>query len=125
MYRVATDQELGRLSGDECTKGVLIEAGKVSIQGLDEAVYYLGEQSAPAGYNKLSGRVAVTIGKQSNKAILNEDSTGYVSGGVQVINKSGTELPTTGGMGTRLFYIIGGLMLALSAVLFVKKRYMN
>lgn len=125
VYRVATDQELGLLSGDERTKGVLIEAGKVSIQGLDEAVYYLGEQSAPAGYNKLSGRVAVTIGKQSNKAVLNGDRTAYISGGVQVINKSGTELPTTGGMGTRLFYIIGGLMLALSAVLFVKKRYMN
>lgn len=47
----------------------------------------------------------------------------YVSGGVQVVNKSGSILPGTGGMGTTLFYVIGGIMvLAAVVLLFAKKR---
>jgi LPXTG-motif cell wall-anchored protein len=66
-----------------------------------------------------------------NPAVEGEDGAAatpatYVSGGVRVINLTGFELPSTGGMGTTLFYTIGGLMMAGAAVLLItKKRLAN
>ena len=46
-------------------------------------------------------------------------------GGVQVENESGTVLPSTGGMGTTLFYVVGGLLMAAAAVLLIAKKRMG
>ena len=44
---------------------------------------------------------------------------------VKVLNSAGTQLPSTGGIGTTLFYVIGGVLMAVAAVLLVTKKRMN
>lgn len=114
VYRVATAEETG----------VAIEAGKVTIQGLGNGTYYLEETAAPAGYNMLTAREDVTINNANNKATMNEDGTTYVEGGVQVINQSGALLPSTGGVGTTMFYVLGSVMMIGAAILLVTKKKM-
>lgn len=113
VYRVAKEDE----------QGVEIEAGYVTIKGLDgSTTYYLEETQAPSGYNMIPGRVEVTIAQENNHATVETDK--YVSGGVEVVNKAGSLLPSTGGIGTTIFYIVGGLMMAAALILLVTKRRM-
>lgn len=113
VYRVAKEGE----------QGVEIEAGHVTIKGLDgSTTYYLEETQAPSGYNMISGRVEVTIAQENNNATVETDK--YVSGGIEVVNKAGSLLPSTGGIGTTIFYIVGGLMMAAALILLVTKRRM-
>lgn len=44
---------------------------------------------------------------------------------VKVLNQSGTELPSTGGMGTTIFYVLGGVLVLVAVVLLVTKKRMN
>lgn len=118
-------------NGDVMTKSDVIEAGKVTIKGLDGAnTYYLQEDVAPAGYNKLTSRQAVSFtadsqGKYSdNKATTGSDGK-YANGGVQVVNEAGAQLPSTGGMGTVMFYVLGGVLVVAAGVLLVTKRRMK
>lgn len=120
-YRVATAEE----SAAEDFKSATIETlrGKATIDGLGNGTYYLQETKAPEGYNKLDKMVEVTIENADNSATVTEDA--YVSGGVQVINETGSELPSTGGMGTTVIYIVGGVLVAGAAVLLVTRRRMH
>ena len=116
-YRVATASETG----------VIIVAGNVTINGLDSGTYYLEETKAPAGFNKLDDLVEVVIDGENLDATVTLDNTTnvetYVEGGVQVINNSGAELPSTGGMGTTIFYLVGAILVAGAAIiLFSRKR---
>lgn len=102
-------------------KGDIIEAGHVTIVGLDNGTYYLDEIKAPDGYNKLTSRVEIIINNANNNATLVGDI--YQNGGVQVINNTGAELPSTGGIGTTLFITIGSiLVLAMGTILVTKLR---
>ena len=113
VYRVAVEDETG----------VAIEAGYVTIKGLDTDTYYLEEIEAPAGYNKLTARKEVTINAANNDATVNDVT--YVSGGVQVINKTGSLLPETGGIGTTIFYIVGLVLMLGAAILLITKKRMT
>ena len=115
-YRVAKPGETGTV-GTIVTLGT----GKINIKGLDKKTYYLEETKAPGGYNKLKQRVQVDLTNGSLKA--NADNT--FNNGVQVENKSGTTLPSTGGMGTTLFYVVGGLLMVCAVVLLVTKKRME
>ena len=122
IYRVATDAEA---SADEFTSAV-IEAknGKATVKGLDaNTTYWLEEIAAPAGYNKLPGRVEVKIENSNLTTTMTGDTWADGNGGVQITNNTGAELPSTGGMGTTIFYIIGSvLVLAAIVLLIVRKR---
>ena len=121
-YRVADADEVAVAGFTSAT----IEAGKVRISGLGNGTYYLQETKAPDGYNKLAGRKDVTITDANNYATMDtSDDTLYVSGGVQVINLSGTELPSTGGIGTTIFYVAGSLLAVGAIILLVTKKRMN
>lgn len=103
-YRVAVTGETG----------VLIKAGKATINGLDKGNYQLEEITAPTGYNKLTSKVNFTItGKDAN--------TTYARGSVDVINYTGSELPETGGFGTTLFVTFGSLLVIGFGLLLVTK----
>ncbi|MCQ2514638.1 MAG: SpaH/EbpB family LPXTG-anchored major pilin [Ruminococcus sp.] len=98
-----------------------IEAGNVTVIGLKgDTVYYLQETKQPDGYSLLKNRVSVPIINENLTATVTEGT--WVSGGIQVINKSGSLLPETGGIGTAIFYTCGGLLVLLAAVLFITKR---
>lgn len=56
-------------------------------------------------------------------AIVTGDT--YTKDGVQVINNAGATLPSTGGMGTTLFYVIGGGLMVAAVVLLVTKKRME
>lgn len=49
------------------------------------------------------------------------NGTQYTSGGIHVINKAGTTLPSTGGIGTTIFYLIGGGLMVAAAVLLMRR----
>lgn len=111
----------------------VMTAGDITINGLDDAtVYYLYETKAPAGYNRLTAAVRFEITATysdagdnctSVTATVNNDVQSSVS--VSVRNNKGSTLPSTGGIGTTLFYVIGGVLMAVAAVLLVTKKRMN
>lgn len=122
VYRVATKQE----SSKEGFTSAVIKTtnGCATVTGLDaNTTYWLEETKAPAGYNKLDGRVEVEIKDDNLTTSLDGDTWVEGNGGVQITNKTGSKLPSTGGMGTTLFYIGGGVLVVLAvALLVVKKR---
>lgn len=111
----------------------VMTAGDITINGLDDAtVYYLYETKAPAGYNRLTAAVRFEITATYNDAgdnctnvtaTVNNDVQPSV--GVDVRNNKGSTLPSTGGIGTTIFYVIGGGLMAVAAVLLVTKKRMN
>ena len=98
------------------------ENGKIEIDGLDADTYYLRETQAPAGYNKLADDQAVTITGATKGE--NEKLT-YTTVVAKINNQSGAELPSTGGIGTTIFYVLGGVLVVGAAVLLVTKKRME
>lgn len=120
-YRVATDDE----EEAEGFKSAVIVAknGQATVKGLDaDTTYYLEETKAPDGYNKLAERVEVAIENTNLSTSLEGDVWTDDDGGVQITNISGALLPSTGGMGTTLFYVGGGILMAGAAVLLVIRK---
>ena len=123
------------------------ENGLFNIAGLDDGTYYLREIQAPNGYNLLEGDVQLVItattanGQDWNSGIATDAlkgltitvdngaaqngdlDTGIVN--VTVENNRGATLPETGGMGTTLFYIIGGLLVVGAGILLVVRIRMK
>lgn len=109
--------------------------GDILIEGLNVGTYYLEETEAPAGYNKLTEPIEIKItatpdatGVSETVEYKNQNDSTYTpatNATVKVLNKAGTQLPSTGGIGTTLFYVIGGGLMAVAAVLLVTKKRMN
>ena len=118
VYRVAKTGETGTVT--EITTDA---TGKFTIQGLDADTYYLTETTAPAGYNKLSAPVTITIGANGVVNGTTEAPQGVDE--VKILNQSGTELPSTGGMGTTIFYVLGSVLVLGAVVLLVTKKRMS
>lgn len=101
--------------------------GAAVFAGLANGTYYLLEVEAPAGYNLLKDPVEVKI-----NAVLKPDTTpdelmtgeGYTTQQVvaEVANSDGAFLPSTGGMGTTIFYVCGIALMVAAAVFFVMKK---
>ena len=124
-YRVAEKNEDGAVKEIEISS-----YNAVTISGLNKKTYYLEETQAPAGYNKLTERQPVELGKEgfvANATLTGSGAKGaeWTSGGVRVINNTGATLPSTGGMGTTLFYVIGGGLMVAAVVLLVTKKRME
>lgn len=106
-YRVANGTEIGAV--DSFTT---VASGKIVIKGVDLDKYTLVETAAPAGYNKLNRDEEFTVTADQTLT-------------VEISNNSGTELPSTGGIGTTIFYVLGGLLMAGAAVLLITKKRMG
>lgn len=121
-YRVALNTE----NGENVTDTIVVN-GKVHISGLDKVNYWLDETRAPDGYNKLTERKPVNLTSGSNNTTLEAAATTWSEAdhGVAVENNAGTVLPSTGGMGTTLFYVIGGGLMVAAVVLLVTKKRME
>ena len=77
------------------------------VYGLDkDSTYYLEETKAPEGYNLLA----------------EEKEVAGTATSIDVVNNAGTVLPSTGGMGTTILYIVGGIMIVVAAVFLVGRR---
>jgi len=117
LYRVAKEGETG-------VEIATTAKGQVTIKGLDAKEYWLEETAAPAGYNPLTERKKVDLSGKTN-LVRGTDDEGSVTYGLQVINNAGVTLPETGGMGTTIFYIVGGVMVAAAVVLLITKKRMS
>lgn len=116
IYRVATADDTETFT--EVTTGA---TGAFTIEGLDSGTYYLTETAAPAGYNKLSDPITVVIGSDGTTSV---DGTSVEQ--VKVLNNSGNELPSTGGMGTTVLYVVGGVLVAGAVIAHVvRSRRVN
>ncbi|MCH3972549.1 MAG: isopeptide-forming domain-containing fimbrial protein [Oscillospiraceae bacterium] len=147
-YALVTD---GKVTGwtTEAAKATSLTSGSdgmFKVAGLDDGTYYLNETKAPEGYNKLTSDVKLVItattangqnwtdGNASSaltalKISVNEAAAtdGNVGTGVvsaTIANNSGSTLPTTGGMGTTIFYVLGGCLMAVAAILLITKKRM-
>lgn len=116
-YRVAKTGETGAT-----TEITTTDTGKFTIQGLDSGTYYLTETKAPGGYNKLKAAVKITI---ANDGTVKVDDKDVTNNEVLVENKTGAEMPSTGGIGTTVFYVVGGILAVGAAVLLVTKKRME
>ena len=116
VYRVAM---AGETAADKITTPA---TGVIEIQGLGNGTYKLVELSTLTGYNLLAGPVEFTIENANNLYSLN--AVGVTDNNV-IENNMGTLLPSTGGMGTTLFYIVGGLMVVCAGVVLVTKKRMG
>lgn len=117
------------------TEAYVDKDGVLKIEGLGEGTYTITELVAPDGYNLLTDPITVTISAsnvtfdsctwsiKNGNTDLNVDANDNTLYLLTVINKAGSTLPSTGGMGTKLFYTIGGILMAGAAiVLVVRKR---
>ena len=92
--------------------------GTVEISGLAAGTYYLLEIEAPQGYNVLTAAQPVTLTKGKNA-----NNVDQLLATPQVANNKGTILPSTGGMGTVAFAVVGLIVMAGAAItLIIKKR---
>ena len=94
--------------------------GRIDIEGLKEGTYYLKETKAPDGYNLLKTPVKIRI--DSEGKIYVDDSANVNTGDVKVKNNSGTLLPSTGGAGTTMIYLVGAVLVLGSGVVLATKR---
>ena len=87
-----------------------------AFTGLANGTYTLIEKTVPAGYNKAADST-FTVAEHDYTATNLEQTT-------EVINNSGSELPSTGGIGTTMFYIVGSVLVIGAAVVLISKRRM-
>ena len=120
--------------------------GIFKIAGLDDGTYYLREIQAPNGYNLLEedvqlvitadtengqnwagepGQALTALNIRVNDGELQPGNTETGIVNVTVANNQGATLPETGGMGTTLFYIIGGLLVVGAGILLVVRIRMK
>ncbi len=125
------------------------------VEQSKDGEYSITETKAPAGYNKLTEPFVVKAKKSgpsvttTTKTVIYLDSNGNVTETVTtateeykteddsnvanvpvyeykpIVNNQGTELPSTGGIGTTIFYVIGAILVLGAGILLVTRRRMN
>lgn len=142
-----TNKFIGWTSNEaDATELVSDASGLFKVIGLDDGTYFLKETLAPSGYNTLSEPIKLVISADTTNGqngfgnttelttidVTVDNGTrtsGNVANGtvsIDVKNNRGTTLPGTGGIGTTIFYVIGGgLMVAAAILLITKKRMEN
>lgn len=135
---------------DGTTKDITVaksqDGVRFTFKGLDDGVYTLTETVTPEGYNTIDPiafTVTATHGTEwDGKGVRGDLITAFTGNAApgeitftpdkgtgalttNVINKSGTTLPSTGGMGTTVFYVVGGGLMAVAVVLLVTKKRME
>lgn len=122
--------------------------GKLVIKGVKKGTYSVIETKAPDGYNKLTSPVSIIASLNETSTYTKETTTYYdadgnvvkqeTSGGktvtttypvnvtaIEVVNNAGSLLPSTGGIGTTVFYILGGILAAVAGICIITRRRMN
>lgn len=139
-YRVATTEDT-----NTTTTVTSDSTGYIYVEGLKAGTYTVTETKAPDGYNQLESDIEFKIepvyvknGNTLEKLIAPEEGAAYTlilknddsaaeNSGVRlnVENSTGTELPSTGGMGTVLIYVVGGVLIAIAVISVTVKKLAN
>lgn len=88
---------------------VTVASEKITVEGVDSKNYELLETEAPLGFNKIDDRIPITI--LTDNTLIKD-----------VENFSGSVLPSTGGIGTTIFYILGGILIVAGVAYFIVRR---
>lgn len=144
-YRVATKEDATTTTTVVSPAGTDV-LGKINLDGLGAGTYYLTETKAPDGYNLLKAPVKIVITETTDATTgettltvqipeLNEDGSVkedadgnevlMLANPVRVQNMTGAELPSTGGIGTTIFYVLGGILVVGAGILLVVKKRMS
>ena len=115
----------------EVTRGVTGDDGLLYLGMLESGNYCLVETEAPAGYMIMDMPVAITVSdgrvtamqSASSSAVIHIEETDIWQ--IDVWNSAGVEIPSTGGIGTTVFYIIGSALLIVSCMYFIVRRRMK
>ncbi len=135
VYRVATPQEI---NNNSVTKITVVESpadGKIKIDGLDLGTYYLKETEAPTGYNQLSSEVTVVISTDDSTTanvtesdytnvyytVNNTQNENANDNKVEIENRPGSMLPTTGSFGT-IALTAAGVCLVVFGIIFTSRK---
>jgi len=93
----------------------------IKIRGLDgDKTYKLTETVTKPGYNLLNAPVELTLTKDEGTAFSSKAANTYD----RVENKAGSTLPSTGGIGTTIFYAIGSILVVGAGILLISKKRM-
>ena len=127
-YTKTTNVTFEETEGEAVTiKGVVGEDGILRFEGIKAGDYVIEETKAPEGYNILTEKLNVSI--DWNEETYEFTYTGAVDNNgvarLTVVNQTGSELPSTGGIGTTVFYVLGGVLVFAAIVLLVTKKRMG
>lgn len=111
------------------------EDGKFSLAGLDDGTYFIEEITPLPGYNSIAP-VKIQVNGNTNNGQSGNGATSELTdvtftvgkkteNAITIVNNAGTTLPSTGGMGTTVFYVVGGGLMAVAVVLLVTKKRME
>lgn len=125
-YTVAEDQNVEKNMDMVTAANPVDEGYNLHLNGLAAGEYWLVETDAPAGYNKLTAPIKVTITKSGDENVNNWTLTKGEDVEqdkiIDVENSTGTILPETGGMGTVLFTVVAVVMILGVAISFIRSR---
>lgn len=125
-------------TGEGSSKSIYAEVnaeGYLVFTGLNAGTYTLKETKTPEGYNTMKD-MTFTIGASQENATANEggsikwsvsgvDASSFIPGTnnifTKITNLKGNVLPSTGGIGTHIFYIVGGILMVSAGVVLVTK----
>lgn len=120
----------GTYSRDFSTEGKGVEMlsnkdGQFNVKGLDAGTYYLRETKTPDGYSACPD-TTIVISATHDEHNVNLSGESNLNNKIINIKAGGITLPSTGGIGTTIFYVVGGgLMVAAIVLLVTKKRMEN
>lgn len=119
-YRVATNAD----AGEKVTEVETPESGIIKFTGLDDGEYTLKETQAPTDYNKAADtEIKITAkyetdGTLGTWTVTNKGNDGFVT----IVNRKGTLLPSTGGMGTVVFTVAGAAVVIAGVAWTIARR---
>ena len=112
-------------TGKEAVEMKSAANGQFNVKGLDAGTYYLKETTPPKDYNACADKKIVISATHTEYNVILSGESNLNN---KIINKKagGITLPSTGGIGTTIFYVVGGgLMVAAIVLLVTKKRMEN
>lgn len=130
-YKLIPTKVTKTKSAEVSITGTTASDGSLFFQGLNAGTYTLSETTTPTGYNKIADKTYVISASINgdNCTWTVKDGTGEdavtVSNPITIINNKGSVLPSTGGIGTTIFYVSGGILVLGSAVLLITKKRMS
>lgn len=113
--------------GSEATASLVDGKYTYTFKGLGEGDYKLVETTTPDGYNTMADKeFSITKDSDGKLSIIgwDDEDNDRVATGI-VANLAGSQLPSTGGIGTTIFYVVGGILIAGAGILLITKKRMG
>ncbi len=126
-YKANEDGSVSWVTASENpTKYKTNEEGTLTFNGLEPGkTYYVYETATLPGYNRLVGTVAVKIPEIVDVKNPTETELAALAVRQPIENNTGAELPSTGGIGTTIFYVVGGILVIGAGILLITKKRMG